>query len=94
MAIAPMHSPDAIAGSQRAACSSVARSTMYGMAMSSCSPNPELSDVAHTLASSSITTKRKRKSWVPRPPNCSGMRWPMMACLPAASQGWRSIRCS
>src|SRR6185437_13003884 len=94
IAIAPMHSPDAMPGSQRASCSSVPRSTMYGIAMSSWRPNPELSDVAHTLASSSITTQRKRKSCVPRPPNCSGMRWPMMACLPAASQTGRSIRCS
>ena len=62
--------------------------------MSSCRPNPELSDVAPTLANSSITTQRKRKSSVPRPPNRSGMRWPMMACLPAVSQACRSTMCS
>ena len=64
------------------------------MAMSSCSPNPELSEPAHTRASSSITTQRKRKSSVPAPPNRSGIGSPMMACLPAASQACRSIECS
>ena len=64
------------------------------MAMSSCRPNPELSDVAHAGANSSITTQRKRKSRVSRPPNRSGMRSPMMDCLPAASQACRSTMCS
>ena len=62
--------------------------------MSSCRLNPELSEPAHTRASSSITTQRKRKSSVPAPPNRSGIGSPMMACLPAASQAWRSTICS